>query len=111
MWEEALAEGDHLAVKLIDEAMAALGAAVASANNLLDVEVIIFGGGLGTRLGQPFADRLAVEMRPHLFVSDRPPPVLVAELGDLGGAIGAALGSQPAPADRRREAGHHPLRP
>ena len=95
VWEEALAEGDHLAVKLIDEAMAALGAAVASANNLLDVEVIIFGGGLGTRLGQPFADRLAVEMLPHLFVSERPPPVLVAELGDLGGAVGAALGSQP----------------
>ena len=38
VWEEALAEGDHLAVKLIDEAMAALGAGVASANNLLDVE-------------------------------------------------------------------------
>jgi glucokinase len=94
VWEEALAEGDHLAVKLIDEAMAALGAGVASANNLLDVEVIILGGGLGTRLGQPFADRLAVAMLPHVFVSERPPPVLVAALGDLGGAIGAALGSQ-----------------
>ena len=39
------------------------------------------------------ADRLAREMLPHLFVSDRPPPVLVAALGDLGGAVGAALGS------------------
>ena len=55
VWEEALAEGDPLAVQLIDEAMAALGAGVASANNLLDVDVIILGGGLGTRLGQPFA--------------------------------------------------------
>ena len=94
VWAEALAEGDHLAVQLIDEAMAALGAGVASANNLLDVDVIILGGGLGTRLGQPFADRLASEMAPHVFVSERPPPVLVAALGDLGGAIGAALGSQ-----------------
>jgi glucokinase len=28
---------------------------------------------------------------PHLFASDDPPPLLMAELGDLGGAIGAAL--------------------
>ena len=48
--------------------MAALGAGVASANNLLDVDAIILGGGLGTRFGQPSADRLAREMLPHLFV-------------------------------------------
>jgi glucokinase len=30
-------------------------------------------------------------MKPHLFVDDRPPVVEVAALGDLGGAIGAAL--------------------
>ena len=94
VWQEALAEGDPLATKLIDEAMAALGAGVASANNLLDIDAIILGGGLGTRFGQPFADRLEREMAPHVFATERPPPVLVAALGDLGGAIGAALGSQ-----------------
>jgi hypothetical protein len=37
-------------------------------------------------------------MRPHLFVADRPPAVSVSRLGDLGGAIGAALlVSRPAP--------------
>jgi glucokinase len=91
VWADALAAGDKLASHLIDDAMAALGAGVASANNLLDVDAIILGGGLGTRFGQPAADRLAREMLPHLFVSDRPPPVLVAALGDLGGAVGAAL--------------------
>jgi glucokinase len=30
-------------------------------------------------------------MHPHLFVPDRPPVMHVAGLGDLGGAIGAAL--------------------
>jgi glucokinase len=30
-------------------------------------------------------------MQPHLFVDDRPPAIEVAALGDLGGAIGAAL--------------------
>jgi hypothetical protein len=30
-------------------------------------------------------------MLPHLFFNDRPPPVVVAALGDLGGAVGASL--------------------
>ena len=30
-------------------------------------------------------------MQPHLFNDHRPPEVEVASLGDLGGAIGAAL--------------------
>ena len=33
---------------------AALGAGVASTQNVLDVEAIIIGGGLGLRLGQPY---------------------------------------------------------
>jgi hypothetical protein len=36
-------------------------------------------------------------MLPHLFSDHRPPPVLVAALGDLAGAIGASLLSPPAP--------------
>ena len=83
--------GDALAHELIDRAMAALAAGVASAINLLDVEAVVVGGGLGTRFGQPYADRLLEEMRPHLFVDERPPVVLAAALGDLGGAIGATL--------------------
>ena len=91
VWEEALATDDALAHELIDRAMAALAAGVASAINLLDVEAVVVGGGLGTRFGQPYADRLLEEMRPHLFVDERPPVVLAAALGDLGGAIGATL--------------------
>jgi hypothetical protein len=30
-------------------------------------------------------------MLPHLFVDDNPPQVILARLGDLGGAIGAAM--------------------
>jgi glucokinase len=91
IWAAALERGDPLATKLIDRAVAMLGAGVASCDNVLDVEVIILGGGLGVRLGQPYADRIAKAMAPHLFFSDRPPPVVVAALGDLGGAIGACL--------------------
>ena len=53
--------------------------------------IIILGGGLGVRLGEPYAARIAEAMQPHLFFSDRPPPLVVAALGDLGGAIGASL--------------------
>jgi glucokinase len=91
IWAAALDRGDPLATKLIDRAVAMLGAGVASVDNVLDVEVIILGGGLGVRLGQAYADRIAAAMQPHLFFSDRPPPVVVAALGDLGGAIGASL--------------------
>jgi glucokinase len=91
VWERALEQRDKLARELIDRAVGALGAGVASAVNLLDVEGVIIGGGLGIRLGHPYAKLIAEAMLPHLFVDSRPPHVHVAALGDLGGAIGAAL--------------------
>ena len=91
IWAHALEHGDKLARQIIDEALVALGVGIASAVNLLDVEAVVIGGGLGVRFGQPFADRIAEEMRPHLFNDAHPPDVLVAALGDLGGALGAAL--------------------
>ena len=81
---------------LIDRAVKALGAGIASAVNLLDVEAVVIGGGLGVRFGQPMAERISTEMHPHLFNDTRPPAVRVAALGDLGGAIGAALLVPPA---------------
>jgi glucokinase len=91
IWAAALERKDPLARMLVAEAVEALGAGVASVVNVLDVEAVILGGGLGVRLGTPFADKIAAAMLPHLFNDDRPPPVLVAALGDLGGAIGASL--------------------
>ena len=83
--------GDPLAEKLIKRALKALGAGVASAVNLLDVEAVIIGGGLGVRFGERFMDPLTKEMGKHLFLDERPPAVRVVSLGDLGGAIGASL--------------------
>jgi glucokinase len=91
VWARALDRGDDMAKELIERAIEALGAGVASACNLLDVEAVIIGGGLGTRLGEDYARRIEKAMRPHIFVDDNPPAVHVAALGDLGGAIGAAL--------------------
>jgi len=91
IWERALDHGDHLAEKLIDRAIEALGTGVASAVNLLDPEAVILGGGLGVRFGERLMEPLTKEMGKHLFVDERPPAVRVASLGDLGGAIGASL--------------------
>jgi glucokinase len=59
--------------------------------NVLDVEAVIIGGGLGLRLGEPYVDRIRAAMMPHMFASENPPAVELAALGDLGGAIGASL--------------------
>ena len=91
VWAKALERGDKLATELIDEAVEALGAGIASAQNLLDVQAIVIGGGLGVRLGEPFVQRIRKAMQPHVFNDANPPDVLVAALGDLGGALGAAL--------------------
>ncbi len=91
IWERAIDHGDHLATKLIDRAIEMLGTGIASAVNLLDVEAVIVGGGLGIRFGDRYMEPLTSEMAKHLFVDERPPAVRVASLGDLGGAIGASL--------------------
>ena len=90
IWKRALDRDDDLAHELVDRAVRALGAGVASAVNVLDVDAVVIGGGLGLKLGEPYAERLRVAMQPHLFASERPPAIRLAALGDLGGAIGAA---------------------
>ena len=91
IWEHALREGDELAEELLDRAVKALGAGIASAVNLLDPEAVVLGGGLGVRFGEPFLRRIEKRMMKNVFADDRPPDLRLAELGDLGGAIGAAL--------------------
>jgi glucokinase len=91
VYARALKSGDRMTKRLIEDATWAVGLGIASAQNLLDLEAIIIGGGLGDRLGQPFVDRIVEQMTPHLFVPEMPPKVLRTELGDLSGAVGAAV--------------------
>jgi glucokinase len=88
---DALERGDALAQELIDEAVWALGIALASVQNLLALEAIVIGGGLGDRLGRPFVERISAAMAPELFVPDPAPAMLTTEFGDLSGAVGAAV--------------------
>jgi glucokinase len=88
---EGIAGGDPLAIELVERAARALGAAIASAANLLDVRAVLVGGGLADALGGELAQRIELAAAPHLLTEEPPLEVRLTELGDLAGAIGAAL--------------------
>jgi glucokinase len=90
VWLRALDAGDEVARDLLDEAIAALGVGIGSAVTLLDVEAVVIGGGLGERLGPRWLKRIEKAARAHTFFRE-PPIYRLAELGDMGGAIGASL--------------------
>jgi glucokinase len=91
VFKTALDAGDPLAHELIERAVQALAAAIASAVNLVDVQAVLIGGGLADKLGEPFVRRVETAMAPHLFMRPSPLRVLPGALGDYAGATGAAL--------------------
>jgi len=91
VWAVALEKKDKMARELVDEAVEALGVGLASVQNLLALEAIVIGGGLGDRLGPTFVDRIREAMGPLLFVPEQPPTLLSSEFRDLSGAVGAAV--------------------
>jgi glucokinase len=90
VWLRALDAGDAVARDLLEEAVQALAFGIGTAVTLLDVEAVVIGGGLGERLGQTWLRKIEKAARPYTFFRDRP-AYRLAELGDMGGAIGASL--------------------
>lgn len=88
---DALEQEDKLTVELVQQAVEALGIALANTQILLDLEAMILGGGLVDRLGPTFVQRVEHEMTKNLLDPQNPPAVLLSELGDLSGAVGAAV--------------------
>src|SRR5256714_13956535 len=74
IWERALNAEDPLTVELIDDAVGALGAGIASAVNLLDVEAGIIGGGVRGRAGGAHQERARRAEAPPPPQRARPPP-------------------------------------
>ena len=91
VWWHALKEGDELTEDLLNRAVTALSAGIASAVNLLDVEAVVIGGGLGVRFADSLVPEIIDGMSTYLLDPDNPPDVQVAALGDEGGVIGASL--------------------
>jgi glucokinase len=94
VWLRALEAGDAVARNLLEEAVRALGVAIGSAVTLLDVEAVVIGGGLGERLGPSWLKRIEKAAKAHTFFRE-PPAYKLAELGDIGGALGASLLTAP----------------
>lgn len=90
VWAKALAAGDRIAIELLDEGVAALGQAIGGAATLLDVGLVVVGGGLADRLGSSYVARVGQAARAQLFAGHRV-EVVPAKLGDRAGALGAAL--------------------
>ncbi len=88
---EGLAVGDALAAELVELAARALGTAIASACNLLDVQGVLLGGGLTDGLGDPFVRLVERAITPQLLANEPPLEIRRSALGDMAGAIGAAL--------------------
>jgi glucokinase len=91
VFAKALAQGDAVTIELLDEAVVALGVAIASAVTLLDLPLVVVGGGLADRLGPAFVGRIEEATRSRLFGEGSKLRVIPGELGDRGGATGAAL--------------------
>jgi glucokinase len=89
VFAKALDRGDQLTGELIDDAVVALGAGLASAVNLVDVGLIVIGGGLGDKLGPAFVGRVEEAVRSRLWAGSTV-RVVPSELGDDAGVVGAA---------------------
>ncbi|MEM7140278.1 MAG: ROK family protein [Actinomycetota bacterium] len=89
-WEKALDAGDALAARIVDDAADAMASALASAIALVDIELVVLGGGMAERLGEPFRADLERRLEQRAFAGVTA-PVRSATLGDTGGALGAAL--------------------
>ncbi len=90
VWSEALDDDDPLATKLFDTAIENIGIAIGSAMNLLDVELVVVGGGLAEKLGQDLADRIAAAAKPWMLQPSPDLEFVVSALGDDAGVVGAA---------------------
>jgi|DEB0MinimDraft_10_1074344.scaffolds.fasta_scaffold00289_14 glucokinase len=89
-WVDALEREDPLARDLVDQAASALAASIASAVALLDLELVVLGGGFAGRLGEPFRRQVEGEVHKRAFAGASA-AVVHAQLGDVAGALGAAL--------------------
>ncbi|MFP4634562.1 MAG: ROK family protein [Nitriliruptoraceae bacterium] len=91
VFRTAFESGDRVVADLLEEAASVLAAGIASTVNLLDLERVVLGGGLADQLGEPFRRWVDAALQPLLFLQPPQVELVSAELGDEGGAIGAAL--------------------
>ncbi len=63
---------------------------IGSVINLIDVELVVVGGGMAEKLGQDLADRIGRQAHPWILHPSPKLKFVVAALGDDSGIVGAA---------------------
>jgi glucokinase len=86
-------EGDPLVTEVLGRAQWYLGLLAASLVNLLDPEMVIFGGGVVEALGEGFLEPVRVTARQYFIQQSGAEKVQIvpARLGDHAGVLGAAV--------------------
>ncbi len=90
VWAQALKEGDSVARQVFSEAVEALGLGIGSILNLLDLDMVVLGGGFAERMGEKLAEHVAKSSRSRVMAPNPKLKFVAAELGDDSGVIGAA---------------------
>lgn len=89
VFAKALNRDDEVAGELVAEAVEAVAVAVAVTVMLVDVAIVVVGGGVADKLGPTLVARVATAAD-DLLGEGLSVPVVAAELGDDAGVIGAA---------------------
>jgi glucokinase len=93
---DALARHDQAMIEVCQEAQFYLGLLTANLVNVLDPEVIVYGGGIVEELGEPFIEPIRETARKY-FLQQKDADrirILTSTLGDDAGPIGAAVIAQ-----------------
>jgi glucokinase len=94
----AAADGDPVAVEAVSETGRALGVGLANLAVLFDPDLIVLGGGVAKAGGPLFGSAAEEMIRRGYGSSIHSPRLLLAELEETAGAVGAALLARDGPA-------------
>jgi glucokinase len=85
--------GDEVARQVLAEVGHWLGVGLAGLVNALDPEVVVIGGGAASHTAGSVLPAATASMSPRIIGAPprRPPPIVLAQLGDDAGMLGAAL--------------------
>jgi glucokinase len=87
----AAERGDAAATGLLRESSETLGSFIALLVNIVDLQAVVIGGGLGAA-GGAFWEAVARSVRAHIYGAHAPDvPIVMAELGASAGVVGAGL--------------------
>ncbi len=91
VWRDAVKADDAVASALLQTGVEMLGVAVGSALNLLDVDVVVFGGGMVGKLGEDLVERVRTEADRWTLHARADRRFVVSALADDAGIVGAAV--------------------